>query len=151
MTAFDAVAHTKPLQTLHTMGVLLNSLPLPHTNHEWAQAQAAAEALAEKWKIKRSMCHWPWLWRTYIFAEMCHHGVKALKIVRDWDSQELQEALRLDQNEWLTSWMSYLAGNSLKKLLRRLRFTESLEMSVFACIMNDSAVMKIPLDQGACR
>eukprot|EP00974_Lingulodinium_polyedra_P096026 9306925-Lingulodinium_polyedra.AAC.1 len=44
--------------------------------------------------------------------------------------------------------MSHLAGNSLKKLLRRLRFAEPLDMlSVFACVVNDSDIMKFPLKQ----
>ncbi len=56
--------------------------------------------------------------------------------------------MRPDQNEWLSLWMSHLAGDSLRKLLQRLRFTESLEMlSVYACIMNDSAVAAYPLEQ----
>ena len=79
---------------------------------------------------------------------MRHHGVKALKIVREWGAQELQAAVGPDRNGWLVVWMSRLAGDSLKKLLRRLRFTEPLDMlSVLACVMNDSDLMKFPLKQ----
>ena len=131
------------------MGVVLNSLLVPRTNVEWAQAQADAEALSERLKIKRSQYRWPWLLRTCIFAEMRHAGVSLLKIVKDWTSEQLQDTIKPDQNEWAARWMkSGLAGTSLKKLLRLLRFREPLEMlSVYVCIMNDSSIMAYPLKQ----
>ena len=148
LRSFDASVHTTHFQALHAMGVLLNSLPVPRTNVEWAQAQADAEALAERLNIKRSQYRWPWLLRTYLFVEMRHHGVKMLKIVADWTSEQLQQAIRPDQNEWLRVWMSGLAEDSLKKLLKKLRFTESLEMlSIYACVLNDSAIMGYPIEQ----
>ena len=148
ITAFDAAVHVKTYETLHSMGVVLNSLRVPRTNVEWAQAQADAEALSDRLKIKRSQYRWPWLLRTYIIAEMRHAGVNSLKIVEDWTSEQLQGAIRPDQNEWVAKWMFGLAGNSLKKLLRILRFTEPLEMlSVYVCIMNDSSIMAYPLKQ----
>ena len=79
---------------------------------------------------------------------MRHHGVETLKIAEDWNSEQLQDAIKPDQNEWLSKWMSCVADNSLKKLLRRLRFTESLEMlSVYSCVMNDSTTMAYSIDQ----
>lgn len=148
LNSFDAAAHMQPCQALHTMGVLLNSLPVPRTNVEWAQAQADAEVLAERLNIKRSQYRWPWLLRTYLFVEMRHRGVKMLKIVADWSLEQLQQAIRPDQNEWLSIWMSGLAKDSLKKLLRQLRFTESLEMlSIYACILNDSAITGYSIEQ----
>ena len=127
------------------MGVVLNSLLVPRTNFEWAQVQADAEELPERLKIKRSQYRWPWLLRTYIFAEMRHAGVSSLKIVEDWTSEQLRGATKPDQNEWVARWMSGLAGTSLKKLLRLLRFREPLEMlSVYVCIMNDSSIMAYP-------
>ena len=77
--AFDAAVHAKTYQTLHYMGVVLNSLLVPRTNVEWAQVQADAEALSERLKIKRSQYRWPWLLQTYICAEMRHAGVSLLK------------------------------------------------------------------------
>ena len=130
------------------MGVALNSLLAPRTNVEWSQAQADAEALSERLKIKRSQYRWPWLLRTYIFAEMRHAGVSSLKIVEGWTSEQLQDAIKPDQNEWVARWMSSLAGTLMKKLLRLLRFREPLEMlSVYVCIMNDSTLMAYPLKQ----
>ena len=148
LRVFDVNVCMEAYQSLHTMGTLLNLLPVPRTNQDWANAQECADALAEKCNLKRAQYHWPWLVRTYLFAEMRHHGVKALKITKDWNTQELQNALKPDQNDWLAVWMSQLAGNSLKKLLRRLHFTAPLELlSVYACIMNDSGFMAYPLDQ----
>lgn len=145
---FDVSEHMKSYQTLHVMGVLLNSMPIPHTNVEWAQVQVDVEAMADLVKLKRSQYHWPWLLRTYIYTEMRHHGVEELKVAKDWNAKELQTATRPDQNKWLSLWMSQLAGNSLKKLLRRLRFTESIEMlSIFACVLNDTTIMSYTLEQ----
>ena len=53
------VAQAKALQALHTMGVVLNSLPVPRNSREWAQAQAAAITLADTMKINRSVYRWP--------------------------------------------------------------------------------------------
>ena len=96
------VAQAKALQALHTMGVVLNSLPVPRSNREWAQAQAAANTLADTMKINRSEYRWPWLVRAYLFAEMRHHGVTRLSIAEDWTLTQLQEAIQPDQNKWLT-------------------------------------------------
>ena len=82
IAAFDAAVHVKTYQTLHSMGVVLNSLRAPRTNVEWAQVQADAEASSERLKSKRSQYRWPWLLRTYIFAEMRHAGVNSLKLSR---------------------------------------------------------------------
>ena len=79
---------------------------------------------------------------------MRHAGVSSLKIVEDWTSEQLQDAIKPDQNEWVARWMSGLAGTSLTQLLRLLRFREPLEMlSVYVCIMNDSTLMAYPLKQ----
>ena len=70
------------------------------------------------------------------------------KIVADWTSEQLQQAVKPGQNEWLPMWMSGFAEDSLKKLLKKLRFTESLEMlSIYACVLNDSAIMGYPVEQ----
>ena len=43
--------------------------------------------------------------------------------------------------------MTYLTEDSLKQLLRRIRFAESLEMlSVYACVLNDSSLLTCDLD-----
>eukprot|EP00974_Lingulodinium_polyedra_P080961 7843746-Lingulodinium_polyedra.AAC.1 len=56
----------------------------------------------------------------------------SLRIAQDWDTEQLQSAIRPDQSKWSPLWVSSLAGGSLRKLLRHLRFTESLELlSVF--------------------
>ena len=61
---------------------------------------------------------------------------------------QLQEAIQPDQNKWLTMWMTHLAEDSLKQLLRRLRFAESLEMlSVYACVLNDSTLMSCDIEE----
>ena len=145
---FDAAAHTKSLQALHAMGMVLNMLPVPRTNVDWALVQEHANAAVDRLTLKRSHYHWPWLVRTYMFAEMRHHGIMSVRVVQDWDTKELQEAIKPDQNEWLHVWMSSVAGDSLQKLLRRLNFTESLErLSVFACVMSDSAIMAYPIEE----
>ena len=77
--------------------MVLNSLPVPRTNVAWAHVHADAEALSKRLKIKRSQYRWPWLLRTYIFAEMRHDGVSSLKIVNDWTSEQLQDAIKPDQ------------------------------------------------------
>ena len=103
--------------------------------------------MADTQRIKRPEYRGPWLVRTYFFAEMCHHGVKNLSIVEDWTLTQLQEAIQPDQNKFLTMWMTHLAEDSLKQLLRRIRFRESLEMlSVYACVLNDSSLLTCPLD-----
>ena len=44
--------------------------------------------------------------------------------------------------------MTNLAEDSLKQLLRRIRFAESLEMlSVYACVMNDSTLMSFGIEE----
>ena len=79
---------------------------------------------------------------------MRHHGVKNLSIVEDWTWTQLQEAIQPDQNKWLTMWMTRLANDSLKQLLKRLRFTESLEMlSIYACVLNDSTLMSLDFEE----
>ena len=51
------------------------------------------------------------------------------------------------QQPELTMWMTYLAEDSLKQLLSRIRFAESVEMlSVYACVLNDSSLLTWPLD-----
>ena len=79
---------------------------------------------------------------------MRHHGVKNLSIVEDWTWTQLQEAIQPDQNKWLTMWMTHLAEDSLKQLLRRLRFRESLEMlSIYTCVLNDSTLMSCDIEE----
>ena len=147
LAAFDA-AKAEGLLSLHVMGVLLNSLPTPRNNREWAKVQAGANRMAETLRIKRSEYRWPWLVRTYFFAEMRHHGVKNLSIVEDWTLTQLQEAIQPDQNKFLTMWMTHLTEDSLKQLLRRIRFAESLEMlSVYACVLNDSTLMQFGIEK----
>ena len=147
LAAFDA-ARTEGLQALHAMGSLLNSLPIPRNNREWAQAQANATTMVDLMRIKRLGYRGQWLVRTYLFAEMRHHGVKRLSIVEDWTLNQLREAIRPDQNKWLTMWMTHLANDSLKQLLQRLRFTESLEMlSIYACVLNDSTLMSLDFEE----
>ena len=61
---------------------------------------------------------------------------------------QLQEAIQPDQNKWLTMWMTHLAEDSLKQLLRRLRFRESLEMlSIYTCVLNDSTLMSCDIEE----
>jgi hypothetical protein len=98
---FPAPAQTHSFQALHAMGLRLNMLPLTRTNAEWAQAQRQASAATETLNLKRSQYHWPRLVRTYLFAEMRHHGIMSLRVprIQDWDSKELQEAVKPDQNE----------------------------------------------------
>ena len=65
LAAFDA-AKAEGLLSLHAMGVLLNSLPIPRNNREWAKVQADANRMADTLRIKRPEYRWPWLLRTYI-------------------------------------------------------------------------------------
>ena len=147
LAAFDA-AKAEGLLSLHAMGVLLNSLPTPRNNREWAKVQADVSRMADTLRIKRPEYRGPWLVRTYFFAEMRHHGVKKLSIVEDWTLTQLQEAIQPDQNKFLTMWMARLAEDSLKQLLRRIRFAESLEMlSVYACVLNDSTLMSCDVEE----
>ena len=44
-------------------------------------------------------------------------------------------------------WMTSLAADSLKQLMSRIHFAESVEMlSVYACVLNDSSLLTCPLD-----
>ena len=71
-----------------------------------------------------------------------------LNIVEDWNVMQLLEAIQPNQNKWLTLWMTHLAEDSLKQLLRRIRFAESLEMlSVYACVLNDSTLMQLGIEE----
>lgn len=145
---FSTAAHTESLRALHTAGVVLNMLPVPRTNVEWTRAQEQANEAAEMLKLKRSQYHWPWLVRTYLIAEMRHHGIMSLRVVQDWNTKELQDAFKPDQNGWLSLWMSRLVGGSLRQLLLRLRFKESVELlSCFACVMSDNTIMAYPTAQ----
>ena len=147
LAAFDA-AKAEGLLSLHAMGVLLNSLPIPRNNREWAGVQADANRMADTLRIKRPEYRGPWLVRTYFFAEMRHHGVKNLRIVEDWTLTQLQEAIQPEQNKFLTMWMTHLAEDSLKQLLRRIRFAESLEMlSIYSCVLNDSTLMSFGIEE----
>ena len=51
LAAFDA-AKAEGLLSLHAMGVLLNSLPTPRNNREWAKVQADANRMADTLRIK---------------------------------------------------------------------------------------------------
>ena len=147
LAAFDA-AKAEGLLLLHAMGVVLNSLPTPRNNREWAKVQANVHRMADALRIKPPEYRGPWLIRTYFFAEMRHHGVKNLSIVEDWTLTQLQEAIQPDQNKFLTMWMTHLAEDSLKQLLRRIRFAEPLEMlSVYACVLNDSTLMSFGIEE----
>ena len=104
--------------------------------------------MADTMRISRPKYRGPWLVRTYLFAEMRHHGVRKLSVVEDWTLAQLQEAIQPDQNNWLTMWMTHLAEDSLKQLLRRLHFAESLEMlSVYTCVLNDSTLMSCDIEE----
>ena len=71
-----------------------------------------------------------------------------MSIIEDWTLTQLEEAIKPDQNKWLTMWMTHVAGDSLKQLLKRLYFTESLEMlSVYACVLNDSTLMSFGIEE----
>ena len=71
-----------------------------------------------------------------------------MSIIEDWTLTQLEEAIKPDQNKWLTMWMTHVAGDSLKALLKRLYFAESLEMlSVYACVLNDSALMSCDIER----
>ena len=44
-------------------------------------------------------------------------------------------------------WMGHVANDSLKQLLNRIRFAESVEMlSIYACVLNDSSLLAYHLD-----
>merc|ERR1712026_208100 len=63
LAAFDA-AKAEGLLSLHAMGVLLNSLPTPRNNREWAKVQADVSRMADTLRIKRPEYRGPWLVRT---------------------------------------------------------------------------------------
>ena len=89
-----AAIQTHSLQALHAIGWHLHMLPLPRPNANWAQAQRQAFAATETLNLKRWQCHWPWLVRRYLVAEMRHHGIMSLRVTKDKDSIELQEAIK---------------------------------------------------------
>ena len=44
-------------------------------------------------------------------------------------------------------WMTSVAADSLKQLMSRIHFAESVEMlSVYACVLNDSSLLTCPFD-----
>ena len=44
-------------------------------------------------------------------------------------------------------WMTSLAADSLKQLMTRIHFAESVELlSVYACVLNDSSLLTCDLD-----
>ncbi len=148
LTPFVAKEHVEVMQSLHRTGVLLGMVPIPHTNKEWAEALTKADTVADAWECKRSAYHWPWLVRVYLIAEMRHAGVHALQVTQDWKEKKLRQALKPDQSEWLPLWLSRLARGSLKRLLRRLKFKEPLELlSCFACVMADAGIMSYTTEE----
>ena len=84
----------------------------------------------------------------FVVAEMRHHGITSLRVTADWDSTGLQEAITPDQNKWLPMWMSKVANDSLRQLLKHIRFREPVEMlSAYACVMTDTTSMALPITQ----
>eukprot|EP00974_Lingulodinium_polyedra_P066927 6477199-Lingulodinium_polyedra.AAC.1 len=63
------------------------------------------------------------------------------RVAPHWNTKELQDTIKPNQTERLSAWMSNLAGGSLRKLLRRLRCKESVEMlSMPTRVMNDPTI-----------
>ena len=83
-----------------------------------------------------------------LFAEMRHHGVMSLKVTVEWDSTELQSAVKPDQNKRLPMWMPKVANDSLRKLLKHIRFRAPVEMlSLYACVMNNTTIVASSITQ----
>ena len=127
------------------MGVVLNTVGVPKTNVDWLVAFRKATRGAAYYSIPRSGYHWLWLVRSYLITEMRHHGIMRLQITAEWGLAEVAEALVPDQRQWLHVWMTTLAGDSLKKLVKMLAYSEPLEMlSCCTCIFGDDAIIDIP-------
>ena len=114
--------------------MVLNTLGVPKTNVDWLVAFRKAACGAAYYSIPTSGYHWLWLVRSYLIAEMRHHGIMQLQITAEWGLTEVAEALVPDQCRWLHVWMATLAGDSLNKWVKMLAYSEPLEMlSCFAC------------------
>ena len=78
---------------------------------------------------------------------MLHAGIDRLKLQQDWGQHEVANALVPDMNNLVSMWIKR-AGNSLKRLLKQLHYTEPLELlTCFACLTGDSAIDKHSTDE----
>ena len=62
-----------------------------------------------------------------MIVEMRHAGIYRLKLQQNWGQHEVAKALVPDMNNWVSMWIKR-AGNSLKRLLKQLHYTEPLEL-----------------------
>jgi hypothetical protein len=130
------------MSRLHRVGRILLETHAPSSNTQWLSAVEHVQARAQKMRIKATDYHFWWLVRTHLIVEMRHAGIDRLKLQQDWGQHEVAKALVPDMNNWVSMWIKR-AGNSLKRLLKQLHYTEPLELlTCFACLLGDSAIDK---------
>ena len=136
--------HARILQ-MHRLGRMLLQMQVPRKNQEWLESierfgQRCSQARINSGRREDNYQFW-WLARTYLIVEMRHQGIEQLRVVTDWDKDQVIAAMVPDMSEWLQSWMSSKDMPSLKTLLSKLAYREPLEMlSCFCCILGDNDI-----------
>ena len=136
--------HAKMLQ-LHRLGRMLLQMQVPHTNRDWLDSitkfgSRCSEAKINSGQREDNYQFW-WLARMYLIVEMRHQRIRQLRVVTDWDKDQVVEAMVPDMSEWLKAWMASRDFPTLKTLLSRLAYREPLEMlSCFCCILGDNDI-----------
>ena len=136
--------HAKMLQ-LHRLGRMLLQMQVPRTNREWLDSitkfgSQCSEAGINSGQREDNYQFW-WLARMYLIVEMRHQGIHQLRVVMDWDKDQVVEAMVPDMSEWLSAWMTSKDSPTLKMLLSKLVYREPLEMlSCFCCILGDNDI-----------
>ena len=132
---------------LHSLGRILLGAPVPTNNKDWLDCITLVETRTSDMKLEVTNYHFWWLVRTHLLVEMRRMGIWRLKVCLDWSRKQVNKAMVPDRSAWLDTWMTSVAGDSLKTLLRKLDFEEPLEMlSCFACKLGDSAIDRYPTD-----
>ena len=137
--------HQVKMLQLHRLGRMLLQMQVPRTNREWLDSitkfgSQCSEARINSGRREDNYQFW-WLARMYLIVEMRHQGIQQLRVVTDWDKDQVVEAMVPDMSEWLRAWMSSKDFPTLKTLLSRLAYREPLEMlSCFCCILGDNDI-----------
>ena len=136
--------HAKMLQ-LHRLGRMLLQMQVPRTNREWLGSinkfgLQCSEAGINSGQTEDNYQFW-WLARLHLIVEMRHQGIQQLRVVMDWDKDQVAAAMVPDMSEWLITWMASKDCPTLKTLLSKLAYREPLEMlSCFCCILGDNEI-----------
>ena len=151
---YDRQVHNARIRQMHRLGRMLLPMRVPRTNQEWLASmqdfgRRCADAGINSGKTENHYQFW-WLARVHLIVEMRHRRIERLRVVADWDKDEVTMAMVLDMSDWLTTWITaaQVEAMSLKQLLSKLSYREPLEMlSCFCCILGDTSIDRFSIEE----